>query len=145
MNSNWQKLINKINSKKACLLITDRIDDQIVFVEAMSDVAPGTLVLLAESSHDAFDLLKKSAVVPHCIFLELHMSGAEGFSFLRNVKAIRRLQHIPIIVRVDQTSFYMVPQLKEIGVWGIYVQPFRYEGVCNALHVFFNKFHFSLN
>jgi CheY-like chemotaxis protein len=122
------------------------VNDQIIFIEAMSEVAPGTLVLLADNSGDALEMMKECRVTPDCIFLELYMPGADGIDFLRKIKSISILRDIPIIVHADNYQPQMVRPLKEIGVVGIYSRPYQYDGVCNALHVYFNENNYaSLN
>ncbi len=130
-----------IASRKSCLLITDNRTDQIIFLAAMTVVSPRTLMLLAGNSKDAFKIVKKSPVIPECIFLDLRMPGAQGIDCLMKIKRAPTLQKVPIIAHVERAQ-YMTRSLKELGVSAIYSQPYKFDGVCNALYIFLNRYRY---
>jgi response regulator RpfG family c-di-GMP phosphodiesterase len=142
MKSAWHKLIDKINSNRSCLVITDHLPDQLIFIEAMATVAPGTLVLLAESCDDALELMKRTGIVPDCIFVEFKMPCAVEINFLLRIKRIPLLRRIPVVVHSDTDQRCIVKPLKEIGVSGIYSKPYEVDGIRNALYVYFNRYVF---
>jgi len=137
---------NIITNRKTLVLINADPKDQVVFVEALTDVAPNTQFFLAENSVEALDIMLEDKIIPDCIIIELIMSGINGLEFLRRVKKMPELKHVPVIVHSRKPVPRRISLLKRMGAFAIYFKPYDYWGVCNMLNLYMHdSYNVSLN
>jgi CheY-like chemotaxis protein len=89
------------------LLADDDRDDCLFFKEALEELRLTTqLITQLTMVHDGeqlMRLLKKTAGLPHVLFLDLNMPRKNGFTCLQEIKSDDNLTHLPIIIY--STSF----------------------------------------
>lgn len=128
-----------IQIAKSCLLINDDPIDQAIFVEALLDVAPETLFMLARNSVEALEILQEDNLSPDCVFVELSEPGIDALQFLRAMRKTELLREVPVIVHSSVPAHHRVIELQEMGALAIYFRPYNYQGVCNVLNLFFKQ------
>lgn len=84
-------------------------------------------------------MLQEDEFAPDCVFVELSMPGIDGIEFLRKVKKVDSLKRVPVIIHHWEPIGHKVIQLRELGVFAIYSQPYHYIGVCNILNIFMTQ------
>lgn len=129
---------------KSCLLINGNPEDQTVFMEALLDVAPDSLFMLAHDAREALEVLQQERLRPDCVFVELNMPGIDGLEFLRSAKKIWLLKDVPIIIHASEVDSKRAPMLLETGAHAIYFRPYKYAGVRHVLHFMFHT-NFNVN
>jgi CheY-like chemotaxis protein len=75
----------------------------------------------------ALRYLKKEALLPDIILLDLNMPKISGIEFLSLLKNDQRLHHIPIIILTTSDNKKDVTACYEIGVSGYILKPLKYE------------------
>jgi CheY-like chemotaxis protein len=84
-----------VPEKSMILYIEDDLDDQIIFRECVNHVRPDIICKFATSALEALEKLSDPAFKPACIFIDVNMPVMNGNEFLRAIKAIPALTHIP--------------------------------------------------
>ncbi len=70
-------------SYKTCLLIDDNYIDNFVTSRLLENAKFADSVIISQSSADAIEALRKGAITPDVIFLDLRMPDMDGFEFLQ--------------------------------------------------------------
>ncbi|MBZ9714518.1 response regulator [Deinococcus multiflagellatus] len=78
------------------LLIDDNPHDQLLAIEAFTELCPDCHLTTASSGHEALELLRNTADLPDVVLLDVNMPGMNGFEVLQALKADLRLAHIPV-------------------------------------------------
>jgi len=109
--------------------------DQLVFMEALLDVVPESLFIMANNSAEAIELIEERQLKPDCIFVEIGMPQVNGIEFLQRAKRIPLLADVPIIVHAREPTAAIAPLLKT-GAYAVYFKPYEYSGIRNVLPLF---------
>ena len=80
------------------LIIDDDDDDKDLFCQGVSRVDATLSCHRAADAEDALAKLKSGSEHPDLIFLDLNMPRMSGKQFLRVIKSIDSLKHIPIVI-----------------------------------------------
>ncbi len=80
------------------LLIDDDADDQLIFLDALNEVAGGIECVTANDGVSALNILKSNNDLPSMIFLDLNMPMMNGLDCLKFIKGNATLQHIPVVI-----------------------------------------------
>jgi chemotaxis response regulator CheB len=128
-----------IDIVKSCLLINDDPLDQAIFFDALLDVAPETLFMLAGNSMEALQILQEDNLTPDCVFVELSRPSIDALQFLKAIKKTELLREVPVIVHSSVPALHRVIELQEMGALAIYFRPYNYHGVCNVLNLYFKQ------
>ncbi len=80
------------------VLADDDDDDQEFFVEAVSVVAPHVKVEIANDGEELMELLLNKKTLPDIIFLDLNMPRKNGHICLKEIRANKKMLHIPIVI-----------------------------------------------
>lgn len=123
---------------KSCLFVNSDPVDQSTFIEALADVSPETLCMIASDDAEALDIMKADNLAPDVIIIDLEMPGIDAMRFLNGVKNIESLRDVPVIVHCQHPNAYAVMKLKEMGAFAIYYRPYEYWGICNILNLYLN-------
>src|SRR5690349_23006808 len=94
--------------KRSCLLVTENEFHYLIFLQALHDVAPDSLFLVAQDGEDALELLQDNQMRPDCMFVELNMPGSGGLDFLQRTRSVPLLKDVPIIIHSDLPEFHRV-------------------------------------
>ena len=117
------------------LNVDDDLEDIEIFCEAVREIDPSILCLVAKSAEEALQILTSEIELPEYIFLDINMPKIDGNACLREIKKDRRLSNIPVIMYstysrkadletyksldagflVKQNSFYeLITELKKV-------------------------------
>jgi CheY-like chemotaxis protein len=80
------------------LAVDDDDEDIEIFVEAMRDIDPSILCLIARSAEEALQILNADIDLPSYIFLDINMPKVDGNTCLRVIKNDTRFSDIPVIM-----------------------------------------------
>jgi CheY-like chemotaxis protein len=83
---------------KKILLVDDDADDQLLFKEAIKEIAEEVECMTADNGLDGLNHLKSQQPVPSLIFLDLNMPLMNGFECLEQIKTEQGLKDIPVII-----------------------------------------------
>jgi CheY-like chemotaxis protein len=80
------------------LNVDDDNEDIEIFCEAVRDIDPSILCLVAKSAEEALQILHSEIDLPSYIFLDINMPKIDGNTCLREIKKDSRLRKIPVIM-----------------------------------------------
>lgn len=80
------------------LNVDDDIEDTEIFCEAIRDIDPSIICLVAQNAEQAFQILNSEIELPEYIFLDINMPKIDGNMCLRAIKKDQRLSKIPVIM-----------------------------------------------
>ena len=83
---------------QSILLIDDDDDDGFLFAAALRELDKSIAFVHYLDGEKALHDLKSFKLNPDCIFLDLNMPRMSGIEVLRELKTVKRLWHIPIII-----------------------------------------------
>jgi len=123
-----------MNSKKTFFIVDDDIDDQELFVEAVSEVDNSINCVSISNCEEVLDLLKNKKVdLPDIIFLDLNMPRLNGKQCLAELKREAHLQHIPIIIYSTSSEKRDIEETSRLGAAHFLTKPNKFEELCKAL------------
>jgi CheY-like chemotaxis protein len=85
------------------MVIDDSIDELAIIKRVLIKTGKIHKVKTAERGETALELLRKKAVVPALIFLDLKMPGMGGIETVRHIRADEKLRHIPVIILTNSS------------------------------------------
>ena len=93
------------------LNVDDDFEDIEIFCEAVRDIDPSIVCLVAKSAEEALEILNSDIELPEFIFLDINMPKIDGNVCLREIKESKRLSRIPVIMysthtRASDLEFY---------------------------------------
>jgi CheY-like chemotaxis protein len=97
------------------LLIDDDEDDGFLFESALKEIDKSIIYVFYRDGGDALKALKSFTLNPDYIFLDLNMPKMSGFEVLKELKNIKRLQHIPVIVCSTTKDKGQIEEVKALG------------------------------
>jgi chemosensory pili system protein ChpA (sensor histidine kinase/response regulator) len=97
----------------------------------------GYNVLTAKDGVDAMEQLQES--LPDVMLVDIEMPRMDGFDLTRNVRADRRLKHIPIIMITSRTADKHRAYAKEIGVNVYLGKPYQEDELLQHIGGFVKK------
>ena len=80
------------------LLVDDDVDDQLIFMDALKEVAPVTECITANNGLEALVHLRTLVSTPSLIFIDLNMPLMNGIECLEKIKSDPELKEIPVII-----------------------------------------------
>jgi CheY-like chemotaxis protein len=81
---------------KSILLVEDDKDDQIFFIQALSEIENATLFHIANNGKEALEKLANCTVFPDLIFTDINMPVMNGTEFLSAIMKNPYTQNIPV-------------------------------------------------
>ncbi|HET7180131.1 MAG TPA: response regulator [Chryseosolibacter sp.] len=97
------------------LAVDDDDEDIEIFVEAMRDIDPSILCLIARSADEALQILNADIDLPSYIFLDINMPKIDGNTCLREIKNDKRFSQIPVIMYSTYNGTKEVEAYKKLG------------------------------
>lgn len=115
------------------LNVDDDQEDREFFCEALKEIDPSIVCLVAESAKDALDLLQSHMPLPDYIFLDINMPLMDGKQCLKKLKSIPGLQSIPVIMYSTSTNTQEIRECYRLGAIDFLIKPHRYEKLVSDL------------
>src|SRR4051794_40368807 len=112
---------------KTFFIVDDDIDDQELFMEAVSEVDQSIECISASDCEEALDLLKSGKVVlPDMIFLDLNMPRLNGKQCLAELKRQANLKHIPVIIYSTSSEKKDIEETTKLGAAHFLTKPNKF-------------------
>lgn len=96
------------------LNVDDDYEDIEIFCDAVREIDPTIICLIARSAEEALQILQSDIELPAYIFLDINMPKIDGNTCLREIKKDRRLKHIPVIMYSTYTRKSDIQIYKEL-------------------------------
>jgi CheY-like chemotaxis protein len=106
-----------------CLLIDDDIDDQEIFLSALSNIKIEIKNEVAFNGHEALQKLISGNVQPDIIFLDLNMPLMNGRQFLKEVNRRGVLTGIPIVILSTSSDKDTIAETLSLGAREFITKP----------------------
>ena len=85
------------------LNVDDDLEDIEIFCDAVNEIDPSIICLVAKSAEEALQILNSDIELPQYIFLDINMPKVDGNECLRAIKKDQRLNNIPVIMYSTHT------------------------------------------
>lgn len=119
---------------KLYFIVDDDPDDQELFIEALKELDELCTCITAFNGQEALQkLVNEVPSLPDFIFLDLNMPRMNGKQFLAEIKKIKTIQNIPVIIY--STSIEKTDILDTIQLGAVYFlqKPNRFDDLKMAL------------
>ena len=121
-------------------IVDDDIDDQDLFIEAVSEVDKSIRCMSASNCEEALDLLKNKKIgMPDMIFLDLNMPRLNGKQCLAELKKEAHLAHIPVIIYSTSSEKRDIEETSRLGAAHFLTKPNKFEELCRAISFVVSK------
>lgn len=129
-----------MKAKKTFFIVDDDIDDQDLFIEAVSEVDDSIECLSASDCEEALDLLKNKKIgMPDMIFLDLNMPRLNGKQCLAELKKEAHLADIPVIIYSTSSEKRDIEETSRLGAAHFLTKPNKFEELCKAISFVVSK------
>ena len=130
----------------ACFLIDDDEDDREIFTLALEDANRSYKCITAVNGKDALEKLHADQTfIPDFIFLDLNMPVMNGKQFLKEIKTIPRLAHIPVVIYTTSSYEKDIEETKQLGATHYIVKPSSIDTLTKILSELFQKQYTSFS
>jgi CheY-like chemotaxis protein len=114
-------------------IVDDDPDDQELFVEALQGLDEACNCVTAFNGQEALQKLNEIPSSPDFIFLDLNMPRMNGKQFLAEIKKIKTLRDIPVIIYSTSTDKKDILDTIELGAVYFLEKPNRFNDLTKAL------------
>jgi CheY-like chemotaxis protein len=114
-------------------IVDDDPDDQELFVEALQKLDESCKCITAFNGQEALQKLDEILFIPHFIFLDLNMPRMNGKQFLAEIKKLKTLQDIPVIIYSTSTDKKDILDSIELGAVYFLEKPNRFDDLTKTL------------
>ena len=130
------------------LLVEDNAAHAAVFQRLLHDCAPGTALDHVTNGRDAVEHLRRladggngggDAAPPQVVILDVRLPQLDGFGVLAEIRADRRLRHLPVVMLSTSAEPQDVDRSYELGANAYMAKPDDYHLMAQrvaALHAF---------
>ena len=123
-----------MNTQIKIFMIDDDSDDQELFSDTLSSIDPSVECITPNNGEQALQLLMgTSDPLPDFIFVDLNMPVMNGFEFLKAVKNLESLQHIPVIIYTTSSAPAHKEQAIKLGASHFLTKPTSMKELKNEL------------
>jgi CheY-like chemotaxis protein len=124
-------IMHRSEPLKHIILADDDADHRILFQHMLQQVSPQNQVTLVKDGEELMHFL--SGIVPHILFLDLHMPCKHGLECLHEIRKDERLQNLHVIVYTSSPDMTNI-QKSYLNKADLYmVKPFNSQQLKNAL------------
>lgn len=124
-------------SYQELMLIDDDPDDQEIFLIALEKVSDSVTCNVFSSADEALQKLIEKKVTTDIIFLDLNMPLMNGQQFLTEIKKIKELRHLPIIIFTTSSNIETAKITKQLGADNFITKPDKFDELVNILASYF--------
>lgn len=114
-------------------LVDDDRDDREIFIEALAEIDNSVNCITAENGEDAIKKLKAGSFIPTYIFLDLNMPRMNGRECLVEIKNMKQLENIPVIIYTTSSLLREKEELVRLGATKFITKPANFNDLCNSL------------
>ncbi|GEO11308.1 response regulator [Segetibacter aerophilus] len=97
------------------LIVDDDEDDKEMFLEIVAELQADIKCLKAGNGFEALEVLKKEALLPDFVFLDLNMPRMNGRQCLEQLKKDANFKKIPVIIYTTSRLEEDKEQTKKLG------------------------------
>ena len=119
--------------RKNVFLVDDDRDDREIFIEALAEIDDSYHCFTAENGEEAISKLSANAFVPDYIFLDLNMPRMNGRECLVEIKTIKQLERIPVIIYTTSSLQREKEELVKLGASMFITKPNNFNDLCHSL------------
>lgn len=127
------------NEGMVVLNIDDDPEDLEIFYQAVKTVNPLAKCLLARDAKSALHILQDT-MIPDYIFLDMHMPMMDGKTVLAELRQIRRLEAVPIVMYSSRIDPDETEEYAALGANGFLNKHNDFRGLCNSLESLLKKY-----
>jgi CheY-like chemotaxis protein len=120
-------------SYQKLMLIDDDEDDQEIFLAALHEISASVTCYSYSSAREALHKLVSKEITPEVIFLDLNMPVMNGQQFLVEIKKIKELEAIPIIIFSTSSHQGTIQLTKDLGADEFITKPNNFDDLVNIL------------
>jgi CheY-like chemotaxis protein len=117
------------------LYIDDDAEDIEFFCDAIKNIHPRYLCLVAQNAKDGLHILE--TLIPDVIFLDINMPAMNGKEALRAIRSRKDLASVPVCMLSTTTNRNELNMCRELGATECFVKPNSFAELCNTLESFF--------
>ncbi|MFZ6009259.1 MAG: response regulator [Bacteroidota bacterium] len=119
---------------KKLLIIDDDVEDQEIFIDAVSRVDTGIQCRTFTNGEEALARFVSHAdELPEIIFLDINMPRVNGKQILKAIKKEASLSHIPVIMYSTTLGQRDIDEVKKLGAAHYLFKPTRFDELCRSL------------
>ena len=133
-------MLYPIPNRMTILNVDDDEEDIEIFCDAVREIDPSIICLVAKSADEALQILNSDIELPEYIFLDINMPKVDGNACLREIKNDRRLDKIPVIMYSTFTRRSDIETYKALDAGVLIKQNSYYELVEELKKVLRKKF-----
>jgi CheY-like chemotaxis protein len=120
--------------KKTFFIVDDDIDDQELFVEAVSEVDNSIACISVSNGEEALDVLRNRKIeLPDIIFLDLNMPRLSGKQCLAELKREKHLKDIPVIIYSTSSERRDIEETTRLGAAHFLTKPNKFDELCREV------------
>jgi CheY-like chemotaxis protein len=117
------------------LFVDDDQEEYELFCEAIKTFRPSTLCLHVKDGLAAIHLLQRFTDLPDYIFLDINMPVMDGRECLKEIKADKRLNTIPVIMYSTTANPAEISSFKKLGAQDFVIKPSGFIQLINQLKI----------
>lgn len=126
--------------RKTIVLISHREEEQKLFERAMRVSGNHANFLALQTDSWALRLLRRSQPFWfESVFLNMDMPSEEGIQFLKEIKSMPQLRHIPVVVYSEADTAYDLNELRQNGAAHYFSKPEDVDTLVNIFHALEKK------
>lgn len=126
------------NEGMVVLNIDDDPEDLEIFYKAVKTVNPMAKCLLARDAREALGILRDT-IVPHYIFLDIHMPMMDGKTVLSALRRNKRLESVPVVMYSTRIDPSETEEYAALGATEFLNKHNDFRGLCHALELLLKK------
>lgn len=129
-----------MSKKRTFFIVDDDLDDQDLFIEAVSEVDKSIECMSASNCEEALDMLRNRKIsLPDMIFLDLNMPRLNGKQCLAELKKESHLRDIPVIIYSTSSEKRDIDETTRLGAAHFLTKPNKFEELCKAISYVVSK------
>ena len=116
------------------LIVDDDAEDIELFTEAVLQIDQNINCVEAYNGLEALKVLKRNALLPNFIFLDINMPLMNGRKCLEEIKKNPSYRHIPVIIYSTTTDKKQIEECRNLGA-GFLTKPNSFDELTQSLTV----------
>ena len=117
------------------LYVDDDAEDVELFCDAIKNIYPTCLCLVAQSAKEGLRVLE--TLIPDVIFLDINMPVMNGKEVLRTIRSRKDFEAVPVCMLSTTSNPLEIKMCKDLGANECFVKPNTFAELCNTLNSFF--------